>query len=275
MMQNENYITFEIFGIKPTRHTNSFIFSNEAVCEIRSDPFIKRVTIAADISNATFYLHDSLNFTDETVSQTVHYLYKFLGSMMISLLKNSSRYSDVLLKPRICLSSSHFIGEDTNKIEVRDSISLIDFAIIRKTLNDGNDVLNKWIQDVNVSRYSNKEDRYDILFLLLQGQNPVQKYMAIYAYLMSLAREIYSKPNEGQKQVVQYISDNCSRVGIALHLSPSTRPNAKPTDTEDQFTALRNKIGHPIVQNGLTNVSENAINGLTSIVCCAIEDVPS
>ena len=51
--------------------------------------------------------------------------------------------------------------------------------------------------------------------------NLTQKYMAMYAYLSSLVKEIYSNLHEAQKQVVQYISDNCSRVGIELFLAPS------------------------------------------------------
>jgi hypothetical protein len=273
MMQNENYVTFEISGVKHTGHKNSVVFNKDAICEINNDQFIKRIIVTADISSATFYLNDSISFTDETTSQIVSYLHKFLGSMMISLLKNSSQYSNVSLMPAIRLSSYNFIGRNMAELVINDYISLSDSLSIQCILGDGNDILYKWIRDADVSRYSNKKDRYDVLFLLLQGQNPVQKYMAIYAYLMSLVREINSTPNEGQKQVVKYVTDNCSRVGITLHLSPSTRPGARPGDNEDQFTTLRNKIGHPNVQNGLANISESAINGLTSFVCCAIEDV--
>lgn len=230
--------------------------------------------VSADISNATFYLHDSLEITNETSSQIVDYLHQYLGSMMISLLKNSSQYSNVQLKPTIRLSAIHFTEID-NKIVLNEYAQLHDSIAIMDILDNGNDVLKKWIQDVNVSNYTSKNDKYDILFLLLQGKNIVQKYMAMYAYLMSLVREIYSEPNERQKQVVKYVTDNCSRVGITLNISPSTRPGAKPTDNEDQFTALRNKIGHPSVRNEYVNVSEKAVNELASIICCAIEDLPS
>lgn len=272
-MENNNYVTFEILGVKHDGFENSFVFTEDAVCEISNDKFIRKIVVSADISNATFYLHNSLEITDETSLQIVNYLYKYLGSMMISLLKNSSQYSSVLLKPTIRLSAKHFI--ERNNIELNEYIQISDAMAIQYTLHNGNEVLKKWIQDVEVSNYTSKNDKYDILFLLLQGENIVQKYMAMYAYLMSLVREIYSKPNEGQKQVVQYVTDNCSSVGIKLNISPSTRPGAKPTDNDDQFTALRNKIGHPSTTNGYVNVSENAVNELASIICCAIEDIPS
>ena len=99
--------------------------------------------------------------------------------------------------------------------------------------------------------------------------------MAMYAYLMSLAKEIYSSQKESQKQVVKYVSNNCSRVGIELITSPCTRPGARPSEEEDQFTALRNKIGHPDNANGYINVTARDVNELASIICCAIEDLPS
>lgn len=86
-------------------------------------------------------------------------------------------------------------------------------------------------------------------------------------------REISSNHRERQKDVVQYVMDNCSKTGIQLMLSPSTRSGAKSTDMDDQFTSLRNKIGHPSDIKKLVLVSEADINGLASIICCAIEDV--
>lgn len=271
-MQNDNYIAFEILGINRAGRVDSFVFSDKAICEIQNDPIISKITVAEDISHAVFYLHDTLDFANENIRKIISHLYTFLGSMMISLLKHSSRYPNSLLMPTIRLSSINIMGED-RRIELRDYVSLSDDASIQVILNDGNEILDKWVHDVSVSHYTLKKGRYDILFLLLQGHSAEQKYMALYAYLMSLVREIYSKPKEGQKQVVQYVTDNCSRVGITLCLSPSTRPNASPADNEDQFTALRNKIGHPDVRVGLVRVSDNAINGLTSLICCALEDV--
>ena len=102
----------------------------------------------------------------------------------------------------------------------------------------------------------------------------VQKYMAMYAYLMCLVKEICSSQGESQKQVVKYVSDNCSKVKIKLSLFLCTRPGAKPNKKEDQFTALRNKIAHPSDTNVNINITENDINQLASIICCAIEDIP-
>ena len=274
-MKNNNYVIFEILGIKHDSSEQSFVFDKDAECEISNDKFIRKIIISKDISKATFYLHNLFEITDEIFSQIVNYLYQYLGSMMISLLKNSSQYSNVSLKPTICLSMIHFSEIHNIDTTLNEHIQLHDSITIQRKFNNGDDILKRWIQDVEVSNYISKNDKYDILFLLLQGKNRVQKYMAMYAYLMSLVREIYSKPNEGQKQVVQYVSDNCSRVGVVLSLYPSTRPGAKPTDKEDQFTALRNKIGHPSVTNRYVKVSENDVNNLASIICCAIEDIPS
>ena len=273
-MNNDSNIVFEIFGVKHSSSENTFEFGNNAVCEINEDQYIKQIVVSADISRATFYLQDSLEFTNETISQVVDYLYDYLGNMMISLLKNNSNYSNVLLKPTIRLSTICISGIDKTNIMVKDKLQICDSLVIHKKLGNGNDILKKWVQDVNISNYTSKKDKYDVLFLLLQGNNICQKYTAMYAYLMSLVKNIKSQSRESQKQVVQYITQNCSRVGIRLSLSHSTRPGANTADEEDQFTYLRNQIAHPSVTSGPINMCENSVNGLASIICCAIEDTP-
>lgn len=273
-MQNDNYVTFDIYGINNNGYGKSFEFTQDAVYEMSDNQFIEKIVITTDISKATFYLHNSLEITDKTIPQIVDYLYSFLGSMMISLLKNNSQYSSCLLKPTIRFSMSHFSKTNNSNISLSDYIQISESISALIKLNNGNEILKKWVQDAKFSDYTNKKDKYDILFLLLQGNNRVQKYMAMYAYLSSLVKEIYSIPNEGQKKVVEYITKNCSKIGIKLTLTKSTRPGAKPTDKDDQFTILRNKIAHPSITDTPVNVSENKVNELASIICCAIEDVP-
>ena len=156
---------------------------------------------------------------------------------------------------------------------MQDHIRITDSVAVQSKFSNGNQILEKWVQDVEVSDYRRKNDKYDILFLLLQGRNIVQKYMAMYAYLMSLVKEINSRPKESQKQVVKYVTDNCSRVGIQVHTALCTRPGAKPKEKEDQFTALRNKIAHPVNTKEIVNIDENIVNQLASLICCAIDDI--
>lgn len=270
-MENNNYVIFNILGVKHDACINTFAFDKDAECIINNDKFISKIIVSSDISKATFYLHDSLKIADNQVSEIVNYLSLYLSNMMIALLKNSLQYSNVSLKPTICLLGVHLA--EMNPIELNDYIQMRDSAVIHSTFSNGNEMLKKWVQDVEISNYASKSDKYDILFLLLQGENIVQKYMAMYAYLMSLVKEIYSRPKESQKYVVRYVSDNHSRIGVELITSPCTRPGARSNEEEDQFTALRNKIGHPSDINGYVNVGENAINQLASIICCAIEDI--
>lgn len=274
-MGTNYFVIFDILGIKNKGASSSFAFEKDAECVVNNDQFISKVVISADISRATFYLHDSLEIEEKLVPQIVEYLTSYLGKMMISLLKNSLQYSSVLLKPTIRLSEVHLLDSlGMDDIMLNDCIQIHDSVISRAVFENGNEIVKKWVQDVEVSDYTSKQDKYDILFLLLQGENIVQKYMAMYAYLMSLVREINSKPRETQRQVVDYVSNNCSRVGIILHTSQSTRPEAKTNEQEDQFTALRNKIGHPSVRDEYVVMGENAVNELASIICCAIEDIP-
>lgn len=271
-----NYIVFRINGVSdnPGR---KFEFSKESEHEICDDNYIKKIVVSKDVKYMTFYLKDELDYTDELISKIISYLHDFLGSMMIALLKNCSSYNSVQLKPTIRLQQMFFSENSHFNMEINDSLSLHDEMEMTMIFHKESDLVYRWLQGVDTTSYKNKKDRYDILFLLLQGDNIVQKYMAMYAFLMSLVRELNSMPNEGQKQVVQYITDNCSRVGITLNLSPSTRPGAKPTDVEDQFTLLRNKIGHPTIDSARhsINVGINVVNELASIICCAIEDLPA
>ena len=269
-MENSKYVTFDILGVKQDG-LNSFVFDKNAECTIINDQYISKIVVSSDISKATFYLHDSLEIAENNVSEIVNYLSLYLSNMMIALLKNSLPYSSVSLKPVIRLSVEHLL--ENNYIKFNEYIQISDSATFCLTFSNGDEILKNWVDNVEISNYTRKNDKYDILFLLLQGSNIVQKYMAMYAYLMSLVKEIYSRPRESQKLVVKYVSDNCSKVGIELIKSSCTRPGARPNEEEDQFTALRNKIAHPVNANRNINISENYVNQLASIICCAIEDI--
>ena len=247
-MENSKYVIFDILGVKKDDCQNSFVFDKDAECIINNDKYISKIQVSSDISKVIFCLHNSLEISENNVLGIVNYLSLYLGNMMIALLKNSLKYSSVLLKPTIHISELHLLGDEDR---FNDHIGITDSLLCRSKFKNGN----------------------DILFLLLQGDNIIQKYMAMYAYLMCLVKEVYSSQRESQKQVVKYISDNCSRVGINLRLSLSTRPGVKINEKDDQFTVLRNKIAHPANINANVNVSENAINQLASIICCAIEDI--
>lgn len=274
-MENQSYVTFTILGIKHHEGGCSFRFNQDTVCEISNDRFIERVRVNADISSVTFYLKETLEITEDVISQIVEYLYSYLGSMMISLIKNSSEYSDVSLRPRIHVSDIRYVEAGKVFEKNKDCIGLT-YSLVSSTFSvNGDDVLRKWIHDVDVFGYTEKEDKYDILFMLLQIKDKIQKYMALYAYLMRLVKEISFTSYESQKQVVQYISEKCSKIGIVLKQSQTTRPGAQPTDRDDQFTMLRNKIAHPAVADEVANVSEIMLNNLAAIICCAIEDLPA
>lgn len=270
-MENSKYVVFEILGVKKDDHQNSFVFDKDAECIINNDEYIRKIQVSSDIDKAIFYLHDSLEISEDNVSVIVNYLTLYLGNMMIALLKNSLEYSSFLLKPTIRISEFHLLGNETT---FNDCIQITDSLGYCTKFDNGNEILKQWIEDVKISDYIIKKDKYDILYLLLQGGNIVQKYMAMYAYLMCLVNEIYSSQRESQKQVVRYISENCSKVGINLILSLCARPGARTNEKEDQFTALRNKIAHPANINANVNMNENFINQLASIICCAIEDIP-
>lgn len=49
-MQDNNYVVFEIIGVKHDGFVNSFVFSQDAVCEISNDKFIRKVVVSASLS---------------------------------------------------------------------------------------------------------------------------------------------------------------------------------------------------------------------------------
>lgn len=99
--------------------------------------------------------------------------------------------------------------------------------------------------------------------------------MALYAYLMSLVKEINNKSREGQKQVIEYINKNANRVGISIELNDRYNSLKNQVSKEDKFTLLRNKIAHPDIKNDdeKVNLNMNILNELVAIVCCAIGDI--
>lgn len=140
---------------------------------------------------------------------------------------------------------------------------------------NSHDVIDKWVLNIPIDDYRKKRNRYDILFLLLQGNNTVQKYMALYTYLMSLVKEINNKSREGQKQVIEYINKNANRVGISIVLNDRYNSLKNQVSKEDKFTLLRNKIAHPDIKNDdeKVNLNMSILNELVAIVCCAIGDI--
>ena len=125
-MENSKYVVFEILGVKKDDRQNSFVFDKDAECIINNDEYISKIQVSSDIGKAIFYLHDSLEISENNVSGIVNYLSLYLGNMMIALLKNSLKYSSVLLKPTIRISELHLIG---NEVRLNDYIRFTDSLV--------------------------------------------------------------------------------------------------------------------------------------------------
>ena len=109
-MKNSKYVIFNIWGVKQNGSKYSLKFSKDAECAINNDQFISQIVVSSDISSTTFYLHDSLDISENNVSEIINYLFSYLSSMMISLVKNSSCYPNVSLKPTISVSVTQLLG---------------------------------------------------------------------------------------------------------------------------------------------------------------------
>jgi hypothetical protein len=260
-MGTSNYISFKIEGIK------KFGFEDSISINIENE-YISEIVVYEDVSKVIFYVHDYIKNLEHDAQKIENYLVDYLSNMMIGLLKKSTSYPNASLHPVFyvterCLGASRKTVNDEIKLE--DSIDLCPKFC-------GTDLVEQWIKCVDVDDYNRKTDDFNILFLLLQGNNIVQKYLAMYAFLMLLVSNINNSKKENQKQVVDYISKTCPKVGIPLNLSHSTRPGAKNGEKEDQFTALRNRIAHPQINKGEERVCNSSINNLSILICYAIDE---
>lgn len=266
---NEKYIVINVKGIGDNNSKLKFFDNYEHILD--NDSYIKKIMINSTVSEIKVYLHDYLKVDNRDI---LTYIMDYIGSIMIAILKNCYTYSSIMLSPTLTISSYYNLDGKKKSYLIKDKINVTDNLTYDISFNS-HDVIDKWVLNIPIDDYRKKRNRYDILFLLLQGNNTVQKYMALYAYLMSLVKEINNKSREGQKQVIEYINKNANRVGISIELNDRYNSLKNQVSKEDKFTLLRNKIAHPDIKNDdeKVNLNMNILNELVAIVCCAIGDI--
>lgn len=265
---NEKCIVINVKGIGDNNCKLKFYDNYEHILD--NDSYIKKIIINSTVSQITVYLHDYLKVDNRDI---LTYIMDYIGSIMIAILKNCYTYPSIMLSPILTISSYYNLdGKKSNLI--KDKTNVTDKLTYDISFNS-HDIIDKWVLNISIDDYRKKRNRYDILFLLLQGNNIVQKYMALYAYLMSLVKEINNKNREGQKQVIEYINKNANRVGISIILNNRYNSLKDQVSKEDKFTLLRNKIAHPNLENDdeKVNLNMSILNELVAIVCCAIGDI--
>ena len=273
---NEKYIVINVKGIGDNNSKLKFYDDYEHILD--NDSYIKKIMINSTVSEIIVYLHDYLkvdNFSNDVCKYLIlTYIMDYIGSIMIAILKNCYTYSSIMLSPTLTISRYYNLDGKKKSYLIKDKINVTDNLTYDISFNS-HDVIDKWVLNIPIDDYRKKRNRYDILFLLLQGNNTVQKYMALYAYLMSLVKEINNKSREGQKQVIEYINKNANRVGISIELNDRYNSLKNQVSKEDKFTLLRNKIAHPDIKNDdeKVNLNMNILNELVAIVCCAIGDI--
>lgn len=115
----------------------------------------------------------------------------------------------------------------------------------------------------NAMMDKNQYQVYKQIFDILQCPNLVIQYMSLYDLLKD---KVCNGINKNQKGVVQFFKDNKNRYP-EVKFFPSRRKNG---NNEDNYTFLRNKIGHPW---GLSakeikklGISESLIKSLLSVI---------
>lgn len=266
---NEKYIVFNVKGIGDNNCKLKFYDNYEHILD--NDSYIKKIMINSTVSQIIVYLHDYLKVDNRDIWT---YIMDYIGSIMIAILKNCYTYSSIMLSPTLTIASYYNLDDKEKSYLIKDKINITDKLTYDISFNS-HDVIDKWVLNIPIDDYRKKRNRYDILFLLLQGNNIFQKYMALYAYLMSLIKEINNKSREGQEQVIEYINKNANRVGISIVLNDRYNSLKNQVSKEDKFTLLRNKIAHPNIKNDdeKVNLNMSILNELVAIVCCAIGDI--
>lgn len=270
---NEKYIVINVKGIGDNNSKLKFYDNYEHILD--NDSYIKKIIINSTVSQIIVYLHDYLKVDNRDIwTYIMDYIMDYIGSIMIAILKNCYTYSSIMLSPTLTISSYYNLDGKKKSYLIKDKINVIDNLTYDISFNS-HDVIDEWVLNIPIDDYRKKRNRYDILFLLLQGNNTVQKYMALYAYLMSLVKEINNKNREGQKQVIEYINKNANRVGMSIVLYDRYNSLINQVSKEDKFTLLRNKIAHPDIKNDdeKVNLNMSILNELVAIVCCAIGDI--
>ena len=270
---NEKYIVINVKGIGDNNSKLKFYDNYEHILD--NDSYIKKIIINSTVSQIIVYLHDYLKVDNRDIwTYIMDYIMDYIGSIMIAILKNCYTYSSIMLSPTLTISSYYNLDGKKKSYLIKDKINIIDNLTYDISFNS-HDVIDEWVLNIPIDDYRKKRNRYDILFLLLQGNNTVQKYMALYAYLMSLVKEINNKSREGQKQVIEYINKNANRVGMSIVLYDRYNSLINQVSKEDKFTLLRNKIAHPDIKNDdeKVNLNMSILNELVAIVCCAIGDI--
>ena len=270
---NEKYIVINVKGIGDNNSKLKFYDNYEHILD--NDSYIKKIMINSTVSQIIVYLHDYLKVDNRDIwTYIMDYIMDYIGSIMIAILKNCYTYSSIMLSPTLTISSYYNLDGKKKSYLIKDKINVIDNLTYDISFNS-HDVIDEWVLNIPIDDYRKKRNRYDILFLLLQGNNSVQKYMALYAYLMSLVKEINNKSREGQKQVIEYINKNANRVGMSIVLYDRYNSLINQVSKEDKFTLLRNKIAHPDIKNDdeKVNLNMSILNELVAIVCCAIGDI--
>ena len=76
------------------------------------------------------------------------------------------------LNPLFIFQSCILLGDEDR---FNDHIGITDSLLCRSKFKKRKmKILKQWIEDIKISDYTIKSDKYDILFLLLQGDNIIQ-----------------------------------------------------------------------------------------------------
>lgn len=249
----ERYIRYKLVGFN-----NIKINGN---CEFNLDTnLFKSILISDDVKHLTVELQDAI-----TLAEYENEILVYLNHICLNLIMQTEA---TLNAPVRILE----LVKDGTIMNIHDHIKLQDsMEIIRST--SAPEFYKKVVN--SPTAMSRHFLLYERIFKTLHNPNKVVQFLSLYEFLMELLSK--GKKRIEQKNVTEYIKNNSSRYPF-VSFKPTRRKGQ--TFTEDNFTHLRNEIGHCEDTNDLNmykglgcQITDNTLRHLIKVLNDVISEL--
>lgn len=227
-----------------------------------SNKYIDAICLTEDVSSLTVILNEGISYADNKENIEI-----YLDHICFNLIIKTE--ADIFIPFRQLTSI-----KDGNNISINEHLSMSEsVSIIRRhpAENIYSNIVN------SPTNFKEKQVIYDRIFKTLQNPNFVVQFMSLYQLLM----ELLSVNGEiRQRNVVDYLKNNHSKYTF-VNFQPTRKTNIKTPYDEDNFTYLRNEIGHSEDTNNMelykklgSQVNMHTIKKLVCIINDVIITLP-
>lgn len=252
----DSYVEYKMYGFNVVSVIgesveDSFQIKDNKPYIYENHPFLHSFCINNEFKRITFWLKAGFDAAD---------CIKEIGLELERICFNLITYKNFHTFQPICvldkIKTHYFESSFEDKICLKHELKC-------RTLLPGSSFYGDIVTEKNAMMDKKKYPVYKQIFDILQCPNLVIQYMCLYDLLKE---KVCIGTNKSQKEVVQYFKKKQNRYP-ELKFFPSRRKNGKD---EDNYTFLRNKIGHPW---GLSaeeikklGISEKLIQSLLTVI---------